>query len=179
MGLTRFTGVPHLKPQELLAYLDQLGIAHETIEHPPVYTVDEAKKLRGTLPGANCKSLFLENKKGEMWLVVVSEDQMIDLARLADALGSKRLSFASPRRLTEHLGVIPGAVSPLAVVNDTSGEVAVVVADDVLRHDRLNFHPLVNFRTTAIGVADFMRFLEETGHDPVVLPANQISALVV
>lgn len=161
-------------PEQLLAYLDGLGIAHETVDHPPVYTVEEAKRLRGTLPGANCKSLLLKNKKGQMWLVVVSEDHRVDLARLADSLGSKRLSFASPQRLMEHLGVIPGAVSPLAVINDTGGKVSVVVADNVLRHARLNFHPLVNHRTTAIRAEDFLRFLEQTGHNPVVLPASQI-----
>ena len=78
-------------PEQLLAYLDELGIAHETVDHPPVYTVEEAKRLRGTLPGANCKSLFLKNKKGQMWLVVVSEDHRVDLERLADVLGSKRI----------------------------------------------------------------------------------------
>ncbi len=163
-----------LTPEELLTYLDGLGIGHETVDHPPVYTVEEAKRLRGTLPGANCKSLFLKNKKSQMWLVVVSEDHRVDLARLANAVGSKRLSFASPERLMEHLGVIPGAVSPLAVINDTRREVAVVVADDVLRHDRLNFHPLVNHRTTAISGEGFLRFLEQTGHAPLVLPADQV-----
>ena len=163
-----------MTPQQLLAYLDELGVAHTTIDHPPVYTVDEAKRLRGTLPGANCKSLFLKNKKGQLWLVVVSEDQRVELARLADSLGSKRLSFASPRRLMEHLGVIPGAVSPLAVVNDTTGEVAVVVASDVLGHERLNFHPLVNYQTTAISAEGFLRFLEKTGHDPTVLQPEQL-----
>jgi len=164
----------HSTPIELLAYLDELGIDHDTVDHPPVYTVEEAKRLRGTLPGANCKSLFLKNKKGQMWLLVVSEDHRVDLARLADSLGSKRLSLASPRRLMEHLGVIPGAVSPFAVINDPAAEVAVVVAADVLRHETLNFHPLVNHRTTAISSDDFLRFLEATGHDPRVLPADRI-----
>ena len=163
-----------ITPEQLLAYLDDRDIGHATVEHPPVYTVDEAKRLRGTLPGANCKSLFLKNKKGQMWLVVVSEDHRVDLARLAGSLGSKRLSFGSPSRLMEYLGVIPGAVSPFAVINDTTGEVAVVLADDVLRHEQLNFHPLVNYRTTAISAAGFLRFLDATGHDPIVLSAEQI-----
>jgi Ala-tRNA(Pro) deacylase len=163
-----------LTPQQLLCYLDDLGIAHATIDHPPVYTVEEAKRLRGTLPGANCKSLFLKNKKGQMWLVVVAEDQRVDLERLADVLGSKRLSFASPQRLAEHLGVVPGAVSPLAVINDTAGDVTVVVAADVLSHERLNFHPLVNHQTTAISAAGFLRFLDETGHGATVLQPEQL-----
>jgi Ala-tRNA(Pro) deacylase len=163
-----------MTPEELFEYLDQLDIAHTTIAHPPVYTVAEAKRLRGTLPGANCKSLFLKNKRGDMWLVVVSEDHRVDLERLAASLGSKRLSFASPDRLMEHLGVIPGAVSPLAVINDRSDEVEVVVATSVIAHDRLNFHPLVNDQTTALGSADFIRFLEATGHPPRLLQPDEI-----
>ncbi|MDJ0925883.1 MAG: prolyl-tRNA synthetase associated domain-containing protein [Acidimicrobiia bacterium] len=163
------SGTAQVTPEELLEYLDHLGVEHATIEHPPVYTVEEAKRLRGTLPGVNCKSLFLKNKKGEMWLVVVAEDHRVDLARLADALGSKRLSFGSPSRLLDHLGVIPGAVTPLAVVNDRAGLVTVAVSSDVMSHDRLNFHPLVNDRTTSISSAGFRRFLEATGHPPLVL----------
>lgn len=164
----------HRTPEQLLSYLDELGITHETVDHPAVYTVEEAKRLRGTLPGANCKSLFLKNKKGQMWLVVVSENQRVDLARLADSLGSKRLSFGSPQGLMERLGVIPGAVSPLAVINDTSRDVVVVVAADVLRHDRLNFHPLVNDRTTAISAEGFVLFLVETGHEPLILEPERL-----
>jgi Ala-tRNA(Pro) deacylase len=155
--------------ESLLAHLDGLGIDHTTIDHPPVFTVEEAKRLRGTLPGANCKSLFLKNKKGQMWLVVVPEDHRVNLDLLGANLGSKRLSFASEQRLRDHLGVIPGAVSPLAVVNDRSGVVTVVLFGDILEHDVLNFHPLVNDRTTTLSTAGFLRFLEATNHEPVVL----------
>ena len=161
-------------PTDLLAYLDELEIDHTTIDHAPVYTVEEAKRLRGTLPGANCKSLFLKNKRGEMWLVVLPEDHRADLARLAVAFGSKRLSFASPQRLVDRLGVIPGAVTPLAVINDTERLVTVAVAAAVLSHEQLNFHPLVNDRTTTISAAGFRRFLEATGHPPLVLTDEQM-----
>ena len=163
----------HATPEELIAYLDELGIAHTTIDHPPVFTVDEAKRLRGTLPGGNCKSLFLKNKGGDMWLVVLPEDHRADLDRLAHTFGSKRLSFASPERLMEHLGVIPGAVTPLAAINDPAGSVRVAVAAALLENKTLNFHPLVNHRTTTIGSSDFVRFLEATGHPPVVLQADE------
>lgn len=163
----------HLEtPESLLAHLDDLGIDHTTIDHPPVYTVEEAKRLRGTLPGANCKSLFLRNKKGQMWLVVVAEDHRVNLDLLGANLGSKRLSFASAQRLMDHLGVVPGAVSPLAVINDRSCAVTVVLFRDILEHDILNFHPLVNDRTTTLSTADFLRFLESTNHEPIVLPGE-------
>lgn len=165
---TRFT------PDELFAHLDELGIAHYTVDHPPVFTVDEAKALRGSLPGGNCKSLFLENKKGRMWLVVVPEDHRVDLARLGTALGSGRLSFASPDRLLEHLGVIPGAVTPFAVVNDRAGTVEVAVAASLFDERRLNFHPLVNDRTTTITSSDLLVFLEATGHPPRLLGPDEM-----
>jgi Ala-tRNA(Pro) deacylase len=161
-------------PEELLEYLDDLGIHHRTIDHPPVFTVDEAKRLRGTLPGGNCKSLFLKNKKGVMWLVVVPEDQRVDLDGLAESLESKRLSFGSPERLMRYLGVIPGAVTPLAAINDRDGVVTVAVAKELLTYEQLNFHPLVNDRTTTISSPDLLRFLEATGHQPLLLETEQI-----
>src|SRR5919108_1905360 len=107
-----------LDPQQLFARLDALGLAHRSVEHAPVFTVEEAKALRGELPGHHIKNLFLRNKKEEMWLVVALEDRTIDLKRLGDMLGAGRLSFGSPERLRRQLGVEPGAVTPLALVND-------------------------------------------------------------
>src|ERR1044072_5329282 len=103
-----------LDPQQLFPRLDTLGIAHRTVEHPPVYTVEEAKALRGDLPGPHIKNLFLPNKKE----VVALEDRAIDLKRLGERLGAGKFSFGSPDRLRRHLGVEPGSVTPLAVVND-------------------------------------------------------------
>ena len=109
-----------LDPQQLFARLDQLGIAHRTVEHPPVFTVEEAKALRGNLPGHHIKNLFLRNKKEEMWLVVALEDRAIDLKRLGEVLGAGRLSFGSADRLKRHLGVEPGSVTPLSLVGARS-----------------------------------------------------------
>ncbi len=162
-------------PDRLLAYLDELGIATRTLQHPPVFTVEEAKRLRGPLPGGHCKSLFLRNKKGVMWLVVTMEHQKIDLRALADSLGAGRLSFGSPERLMRHLGVVPGAVTPLAVVNDGEHVVTVALDRAILEHDPLNFHPLDNAQTTAIGPDDLMRFLEATGHPPVLLTTDDLA----
>ncbi len=156
-------------PDELLGYLDELGIETRTAEHPPVFTVDEAKRLRGPLPGAHCKSLFLRNKKGRMWLVVLYEDTDVDLRWLGDAIGAGRVGFASPRRLDEHLGVIPGAVTPFAVVNDSDHVVRVVLERGLLDAELLNFHPLENTRTTAITPGDLVGFLDATGHAPTFL----------
>jgi Ala-tRNA(Pro) deacylase len=154
---------------ELLARLAGLGIAARTVEHPPVFTVEEARRHRGDLPGTHTKSLFLRDKKGAMWLVVCLEDRAVDLKALAGRLGAKHLSFGSPDRLMRHLGVIPGAVSPFAVVNDAERVVKVVLDREVLARDPVNLHPLDNAKTTAIGAAELLRFLEAVGHGPEVM----------
>lgn len=156
-------------PDQLLAHLLELGIETSTVSHPAVFTVDEAKRLRGELPGAHSKSLFLRNKKGRMWLVVVLEDRKIDLRDLGEQLGAGRLSFGSPERLMRYLGVIPGAVTPFGAYNDRDHDVQIVVDRTMMESPVLNFHPLDNTRTTAIAPADLVRFLEATGHPPQLL----------
>lgn len=158
-----------LSPDELIAYLDGIGIETSTVEHPPVFTVEEARRLRGNLPGAHSKSLFLRNKKGRMWLVVTLEDRPVDLKELGDRLESGRLSFGSPERLMRYLGVIPGAVTPFAVINDQEGLVTVALDRQMLEAEPLNFHPLDNTKTTAISTAGLLEFLGTTGHPPQLL----------
>jgi Ala-tRNA(Pro) deacylase len=155
-----------LDPQQLFARLDQLGIAHRTVEHPPVFTVEEAKALRGNLPGRHVKNLFLRNKKEEMWLVVALEDRAVDLKRLGDVLGAGRLSFGSADRLKRTLGVEPGSVTPLAVANDQAHAVRLALDRGIADGGPVNAHPLVNTMTTALAPADLLRFFAATGHTP-------------
>jgi Ala-tRNA(Pro) deacylase len=158
-----------LTPDQLFARLDALGIAHRTYAHPPVFTVAEAVALRGQLPGGHCKSLFLKDKKGGLWLVVVLEERRIDLKRLAEALGAPRFSFGSAELLYAVLGITPGSVTPFALANDTAHRVGVVLDRAMLAHDPLNYHPLDNARTTAIAPADLLRFIAWCGHQPRIL----------
>jgi Ala-tRNA(Pro) deacylase len=164
-----------LSPEALLAQFDALGIAHRTYTHLPVFTVEEAKALRGTLPGGHCKSLFLKDKKDGLWLVVALEECRVDLKALADKLGAPRFSFGAPELLYEVLGVRPGSVTPYAAINDRGGRVAVVLQRAMLAHEPLNYHPLENTRTTAIAASDLIRFLEVSGHPPriVDIPERQ------
>lgn len=155
-----------LSPQELFARLDALGIAHATVEHAPVFTVEQAKAHRGSLPGHHIKNLFLRNKKEEMWLVVTLEDRAIDLKRLGEALGAGRLSFGSPDRLRRVLGVEPGSVTPLALVNDTAGAVTVVLDRGLEADGPINAHPLTNGMTTALSLAGLLALFAATGHSP-------------
>jgi Ala-tRNA(Pro) deacylase len=160
-----------LSPQQLFDRLDQLGLAHRTVEHEPVFTVEQAKTHRfdergGVLPGHHIKNLFLRNKKEEMWLVVALEDRAIDLKRLGDALGAGRLSFGSPDRLRRVLGVEPGSVTPFSVVNDEARRVRLVLDSGLKEGGPVNAHPLVNTMTTSIDLTDLQRFFDATGHSP-------------
>ena len=155
-----------LTPHDLFARLAELGIAHDTVEHAPVFTVEEAKAHRGELPGHHIKNLFLRNKKEEMWLVVALEDRAIDLKRLGAALDAGRLSFGSPERLRRHLGVEPGSVTPFALINDAAHQVTLVLDSGLKAGGPVNAHPLTNTMTSALLLADLLRFFAATGHPP-------------
>ena len=162
-------------PDDLFRRLDELEIDHDTIHHDPVFTVEEAKSLRGELVGAHTKNLFLRNKKGAMWLVVSLQDRLIDLKALARHLGAGRFSFSSADRLTRYLGVIAGAVTPFALINQREDRVRVVLDARMMRAALVNFHPLVNTATIAVTPADLLRFLADCGCEAVTLdltPAN-------
>ncbi len=147
-----------------------MRIPIRTFTHPPVFTVEEAKRHRGHIPGLHTKNLFLRNKKERMWLLVCHQDRAVNLTWLAAQLGSRsRLSFGSPRRLMRYLGVIPGAVNPFAVINDRDDAVTVLVDRAILRGEPLNFHPLDNARTVSIQPDDLLRFLGAQRHPPTIL----------
>jgi Ala-tRNA(Pro) deacylase len=156
-------------PDALFRRLDALGIRHATHHHPPLHTVAESVDLRGSLPGGHCKSLFLRDRKGGLWLVVALEDRRVDLKALADRLGAPRFSFASPALLLDVLGVRPGSVTPFALMNDRERRVRVVLEAEMLALDPLNYHPLVNTATTAIAPGDLQRFIADCGHQPVLV----------
>ena len=165
---------PPTSPEALLARLAELGIAVSSFSHPPVHTVEEAKALRGELEGGHIKNLFLRNKKGAMWLITCLEDRDIDLKVLGQALGAGRFSFGSAERLMTYLGVLPGAVTPFAVINDTEGKVQVVLDQALLDCDPVNAHPLVNDMTAAVSPGDLVRFLEAVGHPPRILDLGSL-----
>jgi Ala-tRNA(Pro) deacylase len=156
-------------PEQLLARLAELGIASRTVSHPPVFTVEEAKALRGELPGGHVKNLFLRNKKGAMWLIVAEEDRIIDLKTLGERIGAGRVSFGSAERLMQYLGVLPGSVTPLGLINDRGVEVKVVIDQALMTHDPINVHPLTNDRTTALSPKDLLAFIAACGHKPQVM----------
>ncbi len=155
--------------ERLLAHLDAMSIAHETVEHPPLFTVEESQKLRGEIPGAHTKNLFLKCKKGSFWLITALESTQIELKSLHSRIGSGRLSFGNADLLKELLGVAPGAVSAFCAINDKDRRVRVVLDSALAEHDLVNLHPLVNTATTRISFTDLVRFLEATGHPPAIM----------
>ncbi len=152
--------------QQLLARLDALEIAYCLHEHPAVFTVEEARVHCAHLPGGHFKNLFLRSKKKHNWLVVLRDDATIDLQQLGEILQGGRLSFASRERLWEHLGVVPGSVTPLALINDPEQRVNVVFDERVLDADPVNFHPLENTATLALNPRDLLAFIRSLGHEP-------------
>jgi len=154
-------------PDQLFAALNAIGIKYSTVKHPPLFTVEQSRALRGQISGGHTKNLFLRDKNYAVYLVVTLEDAVIDLKSLHRRLGATgRFSFGSPDLLRELLGVEPGAVTPFGVINDTEGRVTVVLDAAMMEHETLNYHPLVNVMTTSIKRTDLVKFLESTGHIP-------------
>jgi Ala-tRNA(Pro) deacylase len=155
---------------DLEAFLREHGITPERYQHPPVMTVEESERLVPKLPGAKTKNLFLRDKKGlRHFLVTAPHDLPIELNSLGAALGAGRLGFASPDRLMRHLGVTPGSVSLLALVNDRDGAVEFVIEKALWEAAAVQAHPLVNDATMVLAHADLERFLAATGHVPRVM----------
>jgi Ala-tRNA(Pro) deacylase len=162
-----------LTPAELFAALDRLGIAHSTVTHPPLFTVEQSQSLRGTIPGGHTKNLFLKDKKDAIFLVTAPEDAPIELKSLHRRLGaSARFSFGSAELMLEVLGVTPGAVTPFGAINDIAGRLTVVLDQALMAHAVINAHPLVNTMTTSIARDDLLKFLEATGHKPRIEPVT-------
>ena len=158
------------KPDDLFTFLDQLPVSYHTVTHPPLFTVEQSRSLRGQILGGHTKNLFLKDKNDALYLVVALEDAVIDLKSLQKRLGAARLSFGSADLLRQTLGVEPGAVTPFAAINDENRQVAIILDAAMMEHETLNFHPLVNTMTTSIGSADLLKFLEATGHRARIVP---------
>jgi Ala-tRNA(Pro) deacylase len=145
--------------------LDALGISYTRHDHPPVATVEEAVRHWAGIEATHCKNLFLRNQKGDRhYLVIVERTKRVDLRRLADQIGDGKLSFASPDRLSRHLGLTPGSVSPFGLINDTTRAVRIVLDRDLKSASRLSFHPNINTVTFTVAKDDFAKFLEACGN---------------
>jgi Ala-tRNA(Pro) deacylase len=161
---------------DLLTFLDELGIATSTHEHPAVFTVAESLEIEKTMPGGHAKNLFLKDKRDRAFLIVSLNNAEIDLKSLHRRIGADRLSFGKPELLEQLLGVKPGSVTPFALINDRSGRVSVILDAPMMEEELLNYHPLENTATTAIRRDDLLRFIEATGHAPRILRVSGLAA---
>ena len=159
--------------EALFARLHELGIPTTTVEHPPMFTVEQSASLRTKIPGAHTKTLFLTDKDGHKVLVVAKDDTRVDLKALATRLHAGRFSFAKGELLEAVLGVAAGSVTPLALINPAAADVIVVVDATLLNFAEVNCHPLVNTATTRLATQDLIRFIEACGHSPRILPLGR------
>lgn len=148
--------------------LKTLNINYEKVEHPAVYTVEEAKEKVPKIDGVGCKNLFLRTQKKEAFLYTLPEDKQINLKSLSEELGVTRFHFATPETLEEVLGVIPGSVTPLAIVNDIKNLVTVVL-DKELQGKKILVHPNRNTATIAIQYEDLIKFIKNENHKIIEL----------
>ncbi len=161
---------------ELYALFDAHGIGWTHHSHPPLHTVEESRALRGDLPGAHVKNMFMKDRKDRLWLVTCLEDRQIRIRDLEKEIGAQKCSFGRPELLWEALGIRPGAVSPFGLINDPGHRVTAVLDMQMLERDPINAHPLHNEATTAVSAADFRRFFEVTGHVPVLIDFDALEA---
>jgi Ala-tRNA(Pro) deacylase len=155
--------------EDLFAFLDNLGIEHSTVTHPPFFTVDEGRPWHDMIPGLHCKNLFIKDRKGGIWHVVLPADKRADLGALEKALGAPRFSFARPEVLLEVLQLTPGSVTPFGLINDTARRATVVLDQDMLANEWVNFHPLRNDASTTIRAADLVTFVRALGYTPIIM----------
>ncbi len=164
---------PAYDRNRLLTWMAEHGVAQTTYDHPAVFRVDEGHELKAALPGAHTKNLFLKDKKGRLWLISARQDTVVDLKRTPKIIGSDKLSFGNEALLYESLGVRGGSVTALGLINDPDQHVTFILDKALWEAGIVNFHPLTNTATTALEQADFRRFLELIGREPVVVDFGQ------
>ncbi len=145
------------------------GVDQTTHDHPAVFRVEEGLELKAALPGLHTKNLFLKDKKQRLWLISAAQDTVIDLKAAHRLMGSDRLSFGNEALMYETLGVRPGSVTALGLINDTERRVTFVLDRRLHEAGIVNFHPLINTATTALEQAAFRRFLSLIGREPIVV----------
>jgi len=156
--------------EELISFLQGLGIETHTFEHPPLFTVQDSQALRGEIAGGHTKNLFLKDKKDNYFLLTVGEEAVVDLKQIHHLIGAAgRVSFGRPEMLMELLGVAPGAVTIFGLINDTQHRVRPFLDAALMQHETINAHPLTNEATTSIARADLQRFIAATGHEAEIL----------
>ncbi len=152
----------HINQQQLLAHLDTHAIGYTLYSHQPLFTCEQALEVVNQLriPGMGIKNLFLKDKKDRLYLITATHTTRIELKKVGKALEAKELRFAAPELLMEHLGVEPGSVTPLALINDRQKEVHIIIDAEIFAHEYIQIHPLKNDATVVISSKDLMAFFK-------------------
>lgn len=151
--------------KELYELLEKLSIQFEYYEHPPLATIEDAKIHWKDYNSGRCKNIFFRNHKGDKhYLVILEHLRQLNIHDLEKRLGQGKLSFASDVRLKKYLGVEPGSVSPLGLINDTEKHVHLFIDEKLKDSERLTFHPNINTASLVISKADFLKFMAYTGN---------------
>lgn len=166
--------MPSAAEELLFADIERLDIAFSLVEHEPVFTVEESLRLDRDIPGAHTKNLFLKDSGERFWLVTVPAHMRVDLKALAEAIGSKRLSFGKADDMDLLLGISPGSVTPLAVINDIGQMVTVVIEAGFFDSRQINIHPLRNDATIGMSPEDLRKLLTFWNHVPLVISVPAI-----
>lgn len=161
--------------QGLLDFLTRLGIDHHTLDHPAVFRVGEGEAIKAELHGAHTKNLFLKDAKNGFWLISARDSTQIDLKALPGVIGSARLSFGNAALMEACLGVTPGSVTALALINDGDHRVRFVLDQALADADHVNFHPLTNTATTRLDRRGFRTFLDAIGVKPLIVDFSTLS----
>ena len=149
--------------EKLKQWLSDKHIQYILHTHTAVFTVPEAKIHTGHIPGTHCKNLFLKNKKtGQLYLVSIPYDKRLDLNQFRRMIGAPKIRFAGPEDLLEVLGITPGAVSPLGLVNDTEDKVIFMIEEAIWNAKEVCCHPNVNTETLQIPGSEFQKLIKAT-----------------
>lgn len=151
--------------EQLTSHLDGINIAYKLYEHEPIFTVEQGKHLKESIPGTHCRNLFLRDKKKAMFLVVAANETKIDLKKLPDLLGSKRLSFGSAERLWDNLGIRQGSVNPFCIINDTDDQITMILDASMMDKPLVNYHPMDNALTVGLTPQELISFIESINHN--------------
>ena len=163
----------------VLQFLDANAIPSKTYDHPAVFTVAESETVKAAMPGAHSKNLFLKDKKGRLWLISAAHDAVVDLKRMHKVIGSDRLSFGSAELLEATLGVKPGSVTALAMINDAERKVTFVLDRTLAEAEIVNFHPMTNTATTGLTQPAFRAFLDAIGVKPLIVDMTALETVEV
>lgn len=157
----------------LLAHFEELKIEFTLYKHRAVFSVEDADDVDREIKGAHTRNLFVRDKKERMFLITLMAHTKIDMKKLAELLNVGRLSFGSPERLMKYLGVAPGSVTPFSIINDKDHQVTLVLDKEMMGHEIVNYHPLINTMTVGLTPADLLKFLENCGCKPQIMDLSK------